>query len=266
MNSSEGSAAAGIVSVSWAPMRREPRHAAEMVSQALLGEILRIESETAGSGSQWVSVRTPDGYAGFVTAGSFRRCSDDEAADWMARADGFSVGTALQRPGDSADAVPNHAPWGSRLQVDGDSVVLPGGERVFPARASAIRHGAEVSVIESALSWLGTPYLWGGRTEQGADCSGFVQAVCALHRISLKRDSRDQFDAGEVITGTAAPGDLLFFAWDDKPVSHVGLGLGEGRMIHASETRGCVAIDVLGDGAFGRRLAAGLVGIVRPRG
>lgn len=266
MNSSQAPAAAGIVSVSWAPMRREPGHAAEMVSQALLGEILRIESETERSGSQWVSVRTPDGYAGFVTEASFRDCSEDEAADWEAQADGFSLGTALECPRDSADAAPNHAPWGSRLPVDGDSVVLPGGVRVLPARASAIAHGAEVSVTESALPWLGTPYLWGGRTEQGADCSGFVQAVFALHRICLRRDSRDQFEAGEVIPGPASPGDLLFFAWEDKPVSHVGLGLGEGRMIHASETRGCVAIDALGDGAFGRRLADGLVGIVRPGG
>ena len=132
--------------------------------------------------------------------------------------------------------------------------------------SAAIRRHPLASPCESAVAWLGTPYLWGGRTEQGADCSGFVQSVYALHGVPLKRDSGDQFEAGPGVTGPPVAGDLLFFAWDGRPISHVGLGLVDGRMIHASETRGCVAIDVLGEGEFGRRLADGHAGTVRPGG
>jgi len=247
-------------------MRREPRHAAEMVSQALLGEILRIAPDNGASGTQWVSACTPDGYTGFLTTGSLWSCSEDEASVWAVRADGFSLGTPLVAVPGASGSVPNYAPWGSRIQVDGDEVVLPGGMRALATSPSAIRQNSGSSVTESSLTWLGTPYLWGGRTKQGVDCSGFVQSLFAFHGVDLKRDSRDQFEAGTVEAGTPAAGDLLFFAWDDRPISHVGLSLGEGRMIHASETRGCVAIDVLGEDSFGRRLADGHVGTVRPLG
>lgn len=264
MSTSQTSGVLGIVKVSWAPLRREPCHAAEMVSQALLGEILHRGSDPGPSSEQWASVSTPDGYSGFLTTSSFRGCSEEEAADWEQRADGFSLGTTLRRHPDGPDTIPSHAPWGSRLQVESDAIVLPGGARALPSDLPVRRETARPTIVASALMWLGTPYLWGGRTEQGADCSGFVQSVYSLHGIGLKRDSRDQFEAGAVVAGSPAAGDLLFFAWDDNPVSHVGLDLGDGRMIHASETRGCVAIDVLGAGAFGRRLAEGHVGTVRP--
>jgi cell wall-associated NlpC family hydrolase len=256
----------GIVSVSWAPLRREPRHAAEMVSQALLGEVLVVTPRAASIDDQWAAVTTPDGYTGFLTTGSFRGCDTAEAADWQARASGFSLGTALTPVPDSTDVVPGHAPWGSRLEVTREGVTLPGGNRAIASDPSALAPHSHSSVAESAATWLGTPYLWGGRTRHGADCSGFVQAVYALHGVGLRRDSRDQFEAGPAIDGPPAVGDLVFFAWEGRPISHVGLSFGDGRFIHASETRGCVAIDTLGEGAFGRRLADGHVGTVRPVG
>ena len=148
--------------------------------------------------------------------------------------------------------------------IDGDVATLPGGGSALVVDPAAFSRHPSSTLIESAMKWLGVPYVWGGRTEHGADCSGFAQSVYAFHGIGLRRDSRDQFEAGPVVSGPAAPGDLLFFAWDDKPISHVGINLGDGRMIHASETRGCVAIDVLGENDFGTRLAEGFVGGVRP--
>lgn len=141
--------------------------------------------------------------------------------------------------------------------------MISGADRVirFPRDPAAL--------VRTASEWLGTPYLWGGRTEQGTDCSGFVQSVLALHGFAIARDSRDQFEAGSRVAAVESPGeggagDLWFFAWDGGSVSHVGICLGDGRMIHASETRGCVAIDEPGEGGFGRRLSEGFAGAVRP--
>jgi cell wall-associated NlpC family hydrolase len=104
---------------------------------------------------------------------------------------------------------------------------------------------------------------------EGVDCSGLVQAVLALHGMPLPRDSRDQARAGRPLgtePAAARPGDLVFFAWGGRPVSHVGIALGEGRLLHASETRGAVAVDDLGEEApFARRLREGIVAVRRVR-
>jgi cell wall-associated NlpC family hydrolase len=237
----------------------------------------------------WLAVRGSDGYEGHVTAGSLRQVDEADAAAWTAAADGFSLGTALEAilpaadptvPGaDSPGPSAAHAPWGARLARAGDSFfLLPDGSRVKAQHSERIVFGPEralayeadaAAAAETARDWMGTPYHWGGRIRGGADCSGIVQAVYALHGLRLPRDSRDQLAAGRRLPGgldhvmEGRPGDLWFFAWDGRPVSHVGICLGEGRMIHASETRGAVAIDRMGEGEFGRRLAAGLVGSTR---
>ncbi len=271
-----------IVRVSWAPVRRDPRHASEMVNQVLLGEALNLlDSTSAPMRPEWAAIRAPDGYEGFVTRGSLHECTESEAADWNSRADTTSLGTGLNSlavESGTGDA-PRHAPWGAKLASAGDGTLeLPGGGRANPADSRKMVSGADreirfprdpATLVRTATGWLGTPYFWGGRTEQGTDCSGFVQSVFALHGFVIARDSRDQFEAGPKV---AAPedlregnaGDLWFFAWDGGSVSHVGICVGDQRMIHASETRGCVAIDELGDGGFGRRLSEGFVGAVRP--
>ena len=273
-----------IVRVSWTPVRCDPRHAAEMVSQALLGEVLNLLDSTSGSlRPEWAPVRAPDGYEGFVTRGSLHMCTEPEAADWSSRADTTSLGTGLNPlAGDSGTgATPRHAPWGARLAPLGDGTLeLPGGgggradpvdpERMITGSDRAIRFPRNpATLIRTAAEWLGAPYLWGGRTEQGTDCSGFVQAVLALHGFAIPRDSRDQIEEGSRVEAAenlsdGVAGDLWFFAWDGGPVSHVGICLGGVQMIHASETRGCVAIDQLDEGGFGRRLSEGFVGAVRP--
>lgn len=263
--------------MSWTPLRRNPRHASEMVSQLILGEVLESAESTdiPTCRPEWAAVRAPDGYEGFVTRGSLIECSESAAADWSSRADTTSLGTGLSRidGGDSDGA--RHAPWGAKLVSLGDdgTLELPGGGQVHPTDLNRMVTDAERTVryphdtamlIQTAMDWLGTPYLWGGRTEQGADCSGFVQAVFGIHGFAIPRDSGDQFQAGSRVEEAA--GDLCFFAFDDGPVSHVGIFMGDRRVIHASETRGCVAIDQLGEGDNGRRLADGFVGAVRIEG
>jgi len=262
-----------IVRVPWSPLRRDPTHRSEMVSQLLLGEVVELLGAPL---SGWFLVRGPDGYEGVATAGSVREVSERDAAAWIAAADGFSLGTGLRGP-----AVPAvFAPWGARLaRASHGGFLLPDGGRVEAVDAVRIVCGPERALsypsdpsaaAETARGWMGAPYHWGGRIPQGTDCSGFVQSVFGLHGFRLPRDSRDQRDADAALpedvdhAAEGRPGDLWFFAWDGRPVSHVGICLGGGEMLHASETRGGVAIDRLGDGAFGRRLAEGLVGGVRP--
>jgi cell wall-associated NlpC family hydrolase len=258
-----------------------------MISQVLLGEALEIVEPASGRDSQrvhpdWAAVRAPDGYEGFVTLGSLLTCTESTAADWKSKASTTSLGTGLNpidrdHAGTGTDA-PRHAPWGAKLASAADGTIeLPDGGRVHatdPTRIIAeavrtVRYPRDTATIaRTAMEWLGTPYLWGGRTGQGADCSGFVQSVFGLHGFALARDSGDQFDAGPKVEGPdsghgGAAGDLWFFAFGGRPVSHVGICLGDARMIHASETRGCVMIDDLGESEFGRRLTAGFVGAVR---
>ncbi|MFW6089123.1 MAG: NlpC/P60 family protein [Gemmatimonadota bacterium] len=265
---------AAVVRVAWSPLRRDPSHRSEMTSQLVLGEVVELLDQPA---SAWLTARGSDGYEGHVTAGALRPVSEADAAAWTAAADGFSLGTDLHY---AAESAAGRAPWGARLARGGDGgFLVPDGDRVLARRPERIVFGPEralayeadaAAAVRTARAWIGTPYHWGGRIRAGADCSGFVQAVYALHGLLLPRDSRDQFEAGPRLPDDAdhaergRPGDLWFFAWDGGQISHVGICLGDGEMIHASQTRGAVAVDRIGEGEFGRRLAAGLVGSTRP--
>ena len=100
--------------------------------------------------------------------------------------------------------------------------------------------------MRSARSlFSGTSYQWGGVTPWGVDCSGFVQRIFALHGVPLRRDAWQQADdtvlVSDDVTAEHAPGDLLFFSdRDDKRITHVGIGTGDGGMIHSSLARGGV--------------------------
>jgi len=111
---------------------------------------------------------------------------------------------------------------------------------------------------EWALRWFsGAPYLWGGRTEWGVDCSGMVQATYAARGIGLPRDSDQQALAGRAVAIDAAgagytAGDILCFA-DGRRISHVALWAGAGRIVHSALSRGGVGTDNLFDDAPGMK-------------
>jgi cell wall-associated NlpC family hydrolase len=109
----------------------------------------------------------------------------------------------------------------------------------LPDRAAAI--------VETALSLVGVPYLWGGVTAFGIDCSGLVRVGHALAGIEIPRDADWQASASRPVDPPFQMGDLLFFAeaGAHRSVSHVGLCLGDGRLVHASRTHAGVAIDAL---------------------
>ena len=98
------------------------------------------------------------------------------------------------------------------------------------------------AILATAKIYLGVPYVWGGSTPNGFDCSGFVQYVFAKHGISLPRTSKQQWTVGTSVSkSNLVPGDLVFFANTyTSGVSHLGIYMGSGQFIHASSSKGVI--------------------------
>ncbi|MCE2504218.1 MAG: C40 family peptidase [Chlorobi bacterium] len=96
-------------------------------------------------------------------------------------------------------------------------------------------------ILIVAEDWLGTPYLYGGISKKGTDCSGFVYNVFAVADVQLPRTSRDQSTVGAMINDERIqPGDLVFFNTTGDGVSHVGIAIGNDKFIHASTSKGVI--------------------------
>jgi len=289
-----------LVRVACTAVRSAPAHRAEMVSQWLCGEAVQMLGREEG----WVRARGPDGYEGWCLAGALLPAAPGEVEAWSAAADRFSLGARLLGPEeghahtapDAGDAPaptaagpvsrfgtppPRFLPWGARAAAAHDGRVrLPDGRALLPGDPSRLpdpvalraRHPLRGSaVVGTATGWLGTPYLWGGRTPEGADCSGMVQAVYAAHGVPLPRDSGDQLAAGPEAPGAAedpagrCPGDLLFFGASRTEVTHVAVCAGGTRIVHVAAARGAASLDDLEELPKGlERLAERLVGVTRP--
>jgi len=97
------------------------------------------------------------------------------------------------------------------------------------------------AIIATAKKYIGVPYVWGGSTPSGFDCSGFVQYVFGAHGISLPRTSKEQYGVGtKVSKANLKPGDLVFFNTEGSGVSHLGIYIGSNQFIHASTSKGVI--------------------------
>jgi|SRR5262245_2397833 len=260
----------GVVLLPLLDVRAEPSHAAELGSQLLMGEIVAVEGRGRRAG--WLRIRNEaDGYRGWVREWGIVAAPRARALRWLRRARGLvsaPMAMVLASRGGSTAVSPVF--FGGRVIAHRASrgwvgVELPDGRRGWlPADALAGRR--RVALADRVTSLLGTPYLWGGRSPAGYDCSGFVQQVLLEQGVSLPRDARHQCSGSRRLSGDAdpKPGDLAFFRRPGEPASHVGICLGAGYFAHC---RGRVAIANMdpGNPLHDNDLGPQFMGWYRPR-
>ncbi|OQC67433.1 MAG: Dipeptidyl-peptidase 6 [Verrucomicrobia bacterium ADurb.Bin006] len=251
-----GEATWGLVCLSVVTGRAQPEHTAEVGTQELMGRSVRIWKRSG----IWSLVQTADRYISWMEEGSFQRCTASDVEAWNRSA--LLVVTAfedrvLDRPDSSAQPV-SDVVMGCLVRTIGETgdwyrVELPDHRSGYLPRKAAEDHAAwrqsrEASpenVERAARLMLGRPYLWGGSSPRGFDCSGFTKFVFFLNGIGLDRNASHQARQGAAIPldpslSTIQKGDLLFFghrAADGRPerVIHTGIYLGDRLFIHASE-------------------------------
>jgi hypothetical protein len=221
-----------------APMYSEPFVRSTQISQCLSGHEVDLLEEQ----DDWYLSRGVDEYEGWIHRG-FLSPKSNGGKRRQGRVERISLGCVAISGG-----VRRALPLGARLSPDetvasGDSIDETKLPKQFPRDADAI--------TRSALQYfVGASYLWGGITPWGADCSGFVQSIFALHGIQLPRDAWQQSESG-TDAGTwqeLRPADLAFFTdREDKRVTHVAIALGDRRLVHLALGRGGYATESLDD-------------------
>lgn len=242
----------GLVTVACASLRSEPRHGAELETQATMGTPVVLDSIVSG---EWRMATMPDGYRAWIHTSAFVTESEADMAAW--RKSGRVIVTHPYGGVVEADSVSHCAvsdvTLGAILEgrVEPGSryatVTLPDGRSGYlPAWmtedfGSWSRKTPEIAkVIECAKSMNGVTYLWGGTTPKAVDCSGFTQTCYKSAGALLPRNASAQAKVGKAIDPERQelwqPGDLLLFGADPDTtrITHVGIYLGDGAYIHCS--------------------------------
>lgn len=212
--------------VSISPVRAAAADSAEMVTQLLFGELVDIIEE----GEKWLKIRTyQDNYEGFIDPKQVRRLTKKEVSRWL---DGLSYLSDT-----TAEIV---TPWGKQLIFKGS--FLP-----FNCKESFSIGNDEFGIlndpsfalstnpVEIATQYLNAPYLWGGKTPFGIDCSGLTQMTFRFLEINLPRDASQQVEFGnDILFEERLPGDVMFFQNEAGKIIHVGILIDDEQIIHAS--------------------------------
>ncbi|KAA6337497.1 Gamma-D-glutamyl-L-lysine endopeptidase [termite gut metagenome] len=243
----------GIVNLSVCNIRIESDFSSEMVTQALLGMPVKVLQQ-----NEWYRIQTPDNYIGWVHRTGIVPMTKQEYNEWNTSEKLIVTshyGFAYKSPDATSQPVSDLVA-GDRLRWEGVEssfykVSYPDGRKAYIAKSNvkpekewriSLNQDAE-SIIRTARSLMGIPYLWAGTSSKGVDCSGFVRTVLYLHDIIIPRDASQQAYVGEHIDiapdfSNLQAGDLLFFgrpAADGKKerVIHVAIYTGNKRFIHS---------------------------------
>lgn len=287
----------GLIRVSVANIRTEAGHSQELTSQALMGTPVMILDEQDG----WYLIRTPDRYLAWLEEGAIAIKGAGELDDWFSSQNlrtcvpAQSFVTAM--PG-REEKIVSELVAGNILMATGKQqreyaeVLLPDDRKGWvPAKdlrayaALASPDGlTEIDLLNTAFSFEGRPYLWGGTSPKAMDCSGLTKTAYYLNGYVIPRDASQQVHAGTELNldeefSHLESGDLLFFGKlredGSHRVTHVGFYLGEGRMLHAGADNSYITENSLreGDDNFAahrresllsaRRLVRGSKGVVR---
>ena len=245
----------GVISNSVANLRGEGKHSAELVTQATLGMPVKVWKKEGS----WFLIQTPDDYLAWVDAGGIETMDKDQFENWKnsekiiyknAYGQSYQESSKESRP--VSDLV-----TGSVLELleDGNDffkVKYPDGREAFIQKNEAELYSewlsnletSEESLVNTAENLMGLPYLWGGTSSKGVDCSGYTKTIYFMNGMIIPRDASQQIHEGKLIDSVGdfdklAVGDLLFFgrkATDStkERVVHVGMWIGENEFIHSS--------------------------------
>lgn len=246
------------------PLRTHPEHASELKSMLLYGEM----AETLAIQQNWVQVLTvSDNLTGWV---------DRHAIDFLLPEIGvdFYQSSEFVRWPYASTHIPEtprgcYLPVGGIVQKgDGDTFKLLDGTLITSHGLQKLKKS---SITATARSFLGTPYLYGGRTDTGIDAAGLIQTVHLLHNLRLPRFCRQQAEVKAFTIEEiqhAEPASIIYFSDDERQFAHAGLLLDEGEIIHAS---GMVRIENINPTKrfdskypFNERLAGSITGIQPP--
>jgi cell wall-associated NlpC family hydrolase len=222
----------GICRVSVAPMRSEPSDKAENASQLLFGDFVEILEHQ----ERWWYIRSAfDNYEGWIDFRQLVVVSEEEYAKGK-QIKHLAPPQALNILIDPAGNKLYLSP-ASNLPAVADGFCSLGNQKyevLFQPHTPNFT-GVD-ALISTALFFINTPYLWGGRTFFGIDCSGFVQNVFKLNSIELRRDAWQQAEQGITVDflQEVHPGDVAFFDNDEGKITHVGIMLNTAEIVHAS--------------------------------
>jgi len=244
----------GIVKISVANLRDEPKHSAQLITQATLGMPLHVYKKKG----EWYYVQTPEGYLGWVDSGGLDHRNKEEFSEWKSVEKLIYLkpaGNSYQEPDISSQSVSDLVA-GDVLELLNEGtkfykVRYPDGREAFVNQSEAKLFNEWLSslsmekeaLVKTSKELMGLPYLWGGTSPKGVDCSGFTKTVYFLNGMVLPRDASQQVHTGKLVDTTRnfqnlIPGDLLFFgrpATDStsERVIHVGMWIGENQFIHS---------------------------------
>ncbi len=233
-----------IVLTPLVPVRNEASERSEMVTQLVFGDLMTIVS-TEGD---WVEVLNSfDNYRGWVSGKMLTALSKDEYEELKSSKPAL-VRLPLVDIKEKKQNMPIRVSIGASLPgYNYETEQMRVADRVFTIRTMSVYKTEKTfikDILRTASYFINTPYLWGGKSIMGVDCSGFVQIVYRVHNIDLPRDASQQISYGKVIDKfeDIRPGDLAFFHNEKGSVVHVGIVYTPKQIIHSS---GNVHIDKL---------------------
>ncbi|MDP4175240.1 MAG: C40 family peptidase [Bacteroidota bacterium] len=245
----------GVINLSVANIRSNSEHSAEMATQALLGFPVRVYKKSHG----WLFIQTPDKYISWTDADAVELMDKKTFDEWNNSQKVIYTafyGLTYSKADESSQTVSDITKGGIlRLIEEKDGfckVAYPDNRIAFiPSKycqkydewLNSIDLNAD-NLIKTAKTFMGLPYLWGGTSTKGVDCSGFTKSVYYLNGVVLPRDASQQVNAGDPVDtkdgfDKLMPGDLLFFgtkasATTKEKATHVGMYIGNGEFIHSS--------------------------------